>query len=70
MVKKKKILFVSGTRADCGKLKSLILSVQKNKSFHCSIFVTGMHLLDKYGNTHTEIKKAGVKNIYKCINQN
>lgn len=70
MVKKKKILFVSGTRADFGKLKSLILSVQKNKSFHCSIFVTGMHLLDKYGNTHTEIKKAGVKNIYKCINQN
>lgn len=67
---KKKILFVSGTRADFGKLKSLILSVQKNKSFHCSIFVTGMHLLDKYGNTHTEIKKAGVKNIYKCINQN
>ena len=68
--KKKKILFLSGTRADFGKLKSLILTIQKNKLFYCSVFVTGMHMLEKYGNTHTEISKAGIKNIYKCINQN
>ena len=30
---KKKILFVTSTRADYGKLKAIILNVQKNKKF-------------------------------------
>ena len=30
---KKKILFVTSTRADYGKLKSLIIKTQKNKKF-------------------------------------
>ena len=42
---KKKIIFISGTRADFGKLKSLILNLQNHKNFEIFVFVTGMHLL-------------------------
>lgn len=65
----KKILFLSGTRADFGKLKSLITISQKSKIFDTSIFVTGMHLQKKYGYTVNEIEKSDFKNIYKFENQ-
>lgn len=60
----KKILFVTGTRADYGKLKSLIKIVQKSKIFKAYVFVTGMHILKKYGSTYLEIKKDKIKNLY------
>ncbi|WP_320172160.1 UDP-N-acetylglucosamine 2-epimerase [Maridesulfovibrio sp.] len=65
----KKIVFMTGTRADFGKLKNLILKVQDNPSFQCHTFVTGMHLLGTYGHTYTEVERAGIKNLYKFINQ-
>lgn len=65
----KKILFLSGTRADFGKLKSLIHAVDDSERFEYTIFVTGMHLLSKYGSTYKEIEKSGFSNIYKFINQ-
>lgn len=68
-MKKKKIVFLTGTRADFGKIKSLILGFQKKKKFRVSIFVTGMHLLKRYGSTIHEIKKSGIKNIFKFNNQ-
>lgn len=66
---KKKIMFVTGTRADFGKLKSLIRIVESSKEFDIYIFVTGMHMLSKYGSTVNEIEKENYKNIYKFINQ-
>ena len=60
----KKILFLSGTRADFGKLKSLISISQQSSLFDVSIFVTGMHLQKEYGYTVNEIEKSGFKNIY------
>ena len=65
---KKKILFVTGTRADFGKLKSIIKLVKLNKKFNVFIAITGMHLLKEYGSTYTEVKKV-LKNIYKFKNQ-
>lgn len=65
----KKILFLSGTRADFGKIKSLISCVDDLDGFEYKIFVTGMHLLKRYGNTYLEIEKSGFKNIHKYINQ-
>ena len=44
-VYKKNILFVSGTRADYGKIKPLINVVNSDSRFNVKIFVTGMHLL-------------------------
>jgi UDP-N-acetylglucosamine 2-epimerase (hydrolysing) len=56
---KKKILFVTGTRADFGKLKGLMECVKQSKQFELEIFATGMHLLKRYGSTINEIHKAG-----------
>ena len=65
----KKILFISGTRADFGKLKPLIKKVDESEDYHAEIFVTGMHMLALYGQTSLEVEKSGFKNIYKYINQ-
>ena len=65
----KTILFLSGTRADFGKIKSLITVVNELEDFEYKIFVTGMHLLKRYGSTFIEIEKSGFKNIHKFINQ-
>ncbi|WP_447062637.1 UDP-N-acetylglucosamine 2-epimerase [Vibrio alginolyticus] len=65
----KKIVFLTGTRADYGKLKSLITMVEAAPDFQAHIFVTGMHMLHKYGFTVQEVEKSGYKNVYKYINQ-
>lgn len=66
----RKILFLTGTRADFGKLKSLIEISGKSELFEVFIFVTGMHLQKKYGSTVNEIIKCGYKNIFQFINNN
>jgi len=65
---RKKIVFLTGTRADYSKLKSLISITQKSKSYEVHIFVTGMHMNSLYGSTIDEIKKNGFDNIYPFIN--
>ena len=64
----KKIVFLTGTRADFGKLKSLMLISQNSDDFEVHLFVTGMHMNSLYGLTVDEIVKAGFKNIYKYTN--
>jgi UDP-N-acetylglucosamine 2-epimerase (hydrolysing) len=44
--------------------------VEKNPNFEAHIFITGMHMLAKYGMTAREVEKAGFKSIFKYINQN
>ena len=65
-----KVVFLTGTRADFGKLKALMLKLQDDEMFEVHIFVTGMHMLSRYGSTWEEIRKIGFENIYKFINQN
>ena len=69
MTKKRKIVFLTGTRADFGKLKSLINITEKSDSFESYIFVTGMHTLSKYGSTFNEVEKQKYKNIFVYMNQ-
>src|SRR6266487_3094805 len=64
----KKIVFLTGTRADFGKLKSLIEILRNDVQFEVHIFATGMHMDNKYGYTVKEIEKRGYDNIYKYIN--
>lgn len=66
---KRKIVFLTGTRADFGKLKPLINKVENSKEFECYIFVTGMHTLSKYGSSYHEVKKMGYKHIFIYMNQ-
>ena len=70
MQNQKKIVFVTGTRADFGKLKSLMKIIQDDINFQLHVFVTGMHMLAKYGYTCEEVEKANFQNIHKFINQN
>ena len=51
------ISFISGTRADYGKIKPYIdfLATKENKKIH--VFVTGMNILKKYGETYKYIQE-------------
>ena len=66
---KKKIVFLTGTRADFGKIKSLIQILQNKAEFETHIFVTGMHMQQEYGSTYLEVKKSGFQNIETYENQ-
>ncbi|KYG82841.1 UDP-N-acetylglucosamine 2-epimerase [Roseivirga echinicomitans] len=66
---KKNIVFLTGTRADFGKLKSLIDVCEAHDQFSVSLFVTGMHMQAQYGYTVDEILKYGYSDIYKFINR-
>ncbi len=66
---KKKIIFITATRADFGKLKSIISATKKSNKFKVHIVVTGMHVLKEFGNTYTEVTKSFGKNIIKFSNQ-
>ena len=59
----KKIVFLSGTRADFGKIKSLIQILENHQEFEPYIFVTGMHLIEKYGYTLIEIERCNFSNV-------
>lgn len=60
----KKILFLTGTRADFGKIKSLISILEPQQEFEVFVFVTGMHLQKEYGYTLIEIERCNFKNIH------
>ncbi len=60
----RKILFITGTRADYGKIKSLLKEVEADPDFTLYVFVSGMHLVEKLGDSYDEVVKDGYKNIY------
>ncbi len=65
----KKILFITGTRADYGKIKSLLKTVERDPNFELYIFVSGMHLVNKLGSTYREVIKDDYKNVYVDFSQ-
>lgn len=69
--RKKHVVFLTGTRADFGKIKSLIgaLTARPDR-FEVRIFATGMHLDPKYGETIREIEKCNFGcEIFPHLNQ-
>ncbi|WP_027327115.1 UDP-N-acetylglucosamine 2-epimerase [Helicobacter pametensis] len=60
----KKIIFLSGTRADWGKIKPLIQKIKESKNLQYKIFACGMHLLELYGSTYMEIYKDGFDQVF------
>ena len=68
---RRNIVFLTGTRADFGKLKTLISNLyMENELFNIYIFVTGMHMLKEYGSTWEEVREFGIGKLYYFINQN
>lgn len=61
---RKRIIFVTGTRADYGKMKSLMQRLESSDRFDVFIFVCGMHLSKNFGSTYAEIIGDGYKNIH------
>ncbi len=68
--RKRKLVFLTGTRAEYGKMKSLIKKVEESENFDVYLFITGMHMLPKYGMTFREIEKSNHKaQLYNFKNQ-
>lgn len=65
----KKILFLTGTRADFGKLKPLMDVVQADPGMECRVFITGMHTLQEYGFTAKEVLRRNYDQHYTFVNQ-
>ena len=65
----KKVLFLTGTRADFGKLKPLIGALRDTDGFLPQIFVTGMHMLERFGSTWEEVVESGLASVYPFVNQ-
>ena len=51
------VSFISGTRADYGKIKPYIDFLTTHTDKNVSVFITGMNVLKKYGSTCKFIKK-------------
>lgn len=66
---KKRILFLTGTRADFGKLKSLMGAVVSSELFEIHVFVTGMHMLKRFGYTCAEVERMNYDNTFLFMNQ-
>ncbi len=61
----KKLLIITGSRAEYGLLRLFIQKIRKDKSFKTKILVTGSHLSHNHGYTINEIKKDNIKINYK-----
>ena len=57
----KKIVIITGTRADYGLLRPLIRSIHDDESFELKLIVSAMHLSYDFGNTIDEIIHDGFK---------
>lgn len=66
---KRTVLFLTGTRADFGKMKPLIHAVNQTPGLSSQIFVTGMHLMERYGRTVHEIEREGFSHLHRFMNQ-
>ena len=60
-MEKRKILYITGTRADYGLMKSVLREVENHSHLNLEIVATGMHLMPEFGMTINEIKKDGFR---------
>ncbi len=57
---KKKICFITGSRAEYGLIERMVELFSKNNSFRTYLIVTGSHLSKKFGSTIKNISKANI----------
>jgi len=62
------ILFVTGTRADFGKLEPLAIAA-RDAGLNVSFFVTGMHMMQEYGLTKLEVARVQGVSVHEFVNQ-
>ena len=64
----RRILFITGTRADFGKLEPLAAAARE-AGLAVSFFVTGMHMMDRYGRTKLEVARFEGADVFEFQNQ-
>jgi GDP/UDP-N,N'-diacetylbacillosamine 2-epimerase (hydrolysing) len=57
----RKIVYVSGTRADFGLMAGTLAAIDADPALSLSVVVTGMHLSAAHGNTVNEVEAAGLR---------
>jgi GDP/UDP-N,N'-diacetylbacillosamine 2-epimerase (hydrolysing) len=57
----RRILYVTGTRADFGLMQSVLNAIEAEAAMALSVAVTGMHLSPRYGSTVDEVRSAGFR---------
>ena len=68
---KRKILYISGTRADYGLMKKCLSLIDQSNDLDLEIGVCGMHLMEEFGSSINEIKEDGFKiNIINVVFEN
>ena len=55
----RRIIYITGTRADYGIVRQVLLELKKNPVFDISIIATGMHLMKQFGYSIDEVKNDG-----------
>ncbi|TGD42049.1 UDP-N-acetylglucosamine 2-epimerase (hydrolyzing) [Pseudotabrizicola sediminis] len=62
------LLFLTGTRADFGKLEPLAAAA-RDAGHRVTFFVTGMHMMDRYGLTKLEVQRMPGVRVHEFLNQ-
>ena len=62
------LLFLTGTRADFGKLEPLATAA-RDAGLRVTFFATGMHLMDRYGLTVNEVRRMPGVSVHEFLNQ-
>ncbi|WP_135450310.1 UDP-N-acetylglucosamine 2-epimerase [Tabrizicola caldifontis] len=62
------LLFLTGTRADFGKLEPLAAAA-RDAGHRVTFFVTGMHMMDRYGLTRNEVRRMAGVGVEEFVNQ-
>jgi len=57
----RKILYISGTRADYGLMRSVLKAIDDHPELELEIAAMGMHMMEEFGMTINEIKKDGFR---------
>ena len=59
----KNVCVVTGSRAEYGIMRALLLKLNKEQNIKLDVVVTAMHLEEKYGNTYKQIEEDGLNII-------
>ncbi len=62
------LLFLTGTRADFGKLEPLAAAA-RDAGHQVTFFVTGMHMMERYGLTKLEVQRMPGVRVHEFLNQ-
>ncbi len=62
------LLFLTGTRADFGKLEPLAIAA-RDAGYRVTLYVTGMHMMERYGLTRNEVRRMPGVTTHEVANQ-